>query len=293
MAPSNLGSAYKGLNALFNETYAGVPRLYPDFAGEAKSESESEEYLWLSDLPAVREWTGDRHLHTLSGLTYTLTNKDYELSIKVKRNHVDDNKLAMYRTRIMEMAEKMARHRDKLVSDAVNNGHTETGPDGQYFFDTDHDSGGVSTANVDTSGAVAPWYVLNTNNAVKPFVLQVRQEPKVVALFNPDDPEVFMRQDYMFGVDDRKIAGYGRWQYGYKSTADLTSDNFGAVVVAMAAFKDTEGEPLNQQPSVLMVPPSLFAKGRALIDVDRLAGGATNPWYKYVKLVLNPFLTNA
>ncbi|MFZ5826509.1 MAG: Mu-like prophage major head subunit gpT family protein [Bacillota bacterium] len=64
------------------------------------------------------------------------------------------------------------------------------------------------------------WYLMDTTKPVKPLVFQRRKKPEFVALDNPDDQNVFMKKQFLYGVDSRDNAGYGLWQLAYGSTGD-------------------------------------------------------------------------
>ena len=65
------------------------------------------------------------------------------------------------------------------------------------------------------------WHVLDASHPVKPFLIQQRIAPEVRALDGSDGYETeasFLRDVYLYGVRSRDNAGYGLWQYAYKST---------------------------------------------------------------------------
>ena len=63
------------------------------------------------------------------------------------------------------------------------------------------------------------WYVLCTKRAVKPFIWQNREAPEFVALVRPDDPEVFKRNKFQYGVRARGAGAYGPYFLALKCTA--------------------------------------------------------------------------
>ena len=52
------------------------------------------------------------------------------------------------------------------------------------------------------------WYMLDTSQAIKPFVFQLRQAPLFVFKNKPDDSNLFYRKKFVFGVDSRGAAGF-------------------------------------------------------------------------------------
>ncbi|MGC5328891.1 Mu-like prophage major head subunit gpT family protein [Brevibacillus sp. SYSU BS000544] len=62
------------------------------------------------------------------------------------------------------------------------------------------------------------WFLLDTSKPVKPIIFQERKKPNFDALDQPTDENVFMKKQYIYGVDSRDNAGYGLWQLAYGST---------------------------------------------------------------------------
>lgn len=62
------------------------------------------------------------------------------------------------------------------------------------------------------------WFLLDTSKPVKPLIFQERKKPEFVAMDNPTDQNVFMKKEFLYGVDSRDNAGYGLWQTAYGST---------------------------------------------------------------------------
>ena len=62
------------------------------------------------------------------------------------------------------------------------------------------------------------WYLLCTTRSLKPFIFQERKKAKFTALTRDTDENVFMRDEFLYGVDARDGVGYGFWQMAYGST---------------------------------------------------------------------------
>lgn len=81
----------------------------------------------------------------------------------------------------------------------------------------------VGTADIlvvpDLGGDDTTWYLLDTRGAVKPFLFQLRQAANFVMKTRPDDPTVFSRHAFQYGVDVRGNVGYGPWFKAFKATA--------------------------------------------------------------------------
>lgn len=63
------------------------------------------------------------------------------------------------------------------------------------------------------------WYLADATKPVKAIIWQERQAPQMVPLANPEDPNVFFRKEYIYGVDSRGAVGYSLPFLMYKAVA--------------------------------------------------------------------------
>lgn len=137
---ANLEALQRGFSKKFTAAYLTyVANIwYPKLATEIPSTTSTEEYGWLDDLPALREWIGERQIQNLRELGYTLKNKDFELTLAVERTKIEDDKLGMYGPQTDFMGMKAAKKPDELVAAVLKAGETELCYDGQPFFNANH-----------------------------------------------------------------------------------------------------------------------------------------------------------
>jgi phage major head subunit gpT-like protein len=291
---ANLSSLYKGFSAIFREAFETAPSLYQRIATEVPSTSRQEEYNWLGRVPRMREWLGERVIQNLSAYSYTIKNRDWEATVAVDRNDVEDDAVGIYTPMVRTLADAAATHPDEMVFDLLAGGFANICYDGRPFFDTAHPAGdeaaqpnkGTAALTVDSYAAaraqmmslvdehgkplnvvpdllivppqlekaalqilradltdggnsnvyrntadlvVAPflagspdaWYLLDTKKPVKPFIFQRRKPPVFVSKDQPEDEGVFMKKEFLFGVDSRDNAGYGLWQLAYASDGSV------------------------------------------------------------------------
>jgi len=133
-----LVAAYQGLSAIYNETFEATVPEWPKIAMEAPSDTESEVYNWVAEVPGMKEWVDERTLEGLKQFSFTIKNKDWESTIAVDRNTMEDDKLGQIKPRIQDLAMAAKTHPDELVFNLLANGFTTICFDGQYFFDDDH-----------------------------------------------------------------------------------------------------------------------------------------------------------
>lgn len=290
----SLNGIYRSFKVIFNQAFGEAESHHQKIATVIPSTTREENYKWLGKIPRMREWLGERVVKNLAGHGYTVQNKDWESTIAVDRNDIEDDSIGVYNPLVQDMANAAKTHPDDLIFNLLMVGFTNLGYDGQYFFDTDHKDGdgplqsnkgteklsdasysaayaqmmAIADENGDPLGikpnllAVAPqnreaalkilkaennangetnvnrdsaellivprlaktpnaWFLLDTSKPIKPLIFQQRKQPNFVALDNPDDWNVFMKKEFVYGVDSRDNAGYGLWQQAYGSTGEV------------------------------------------------------------------------
>ena len=286
---ATLAAIYKSFRTIFNEAFQGVEPMYERVATTVPSTVREETYAWLGNFPKLREWIGDRHVKSLSAYGYSIKNKDWESTVEVDRNDIEDDAIGVYSPLFAEMGRAARAHYDELIFGLLPLGFSTLCYDGQYFFDTDHPVGGSSVSN-NGGGTGTAWYLLDTTRAIKPLIIQIRRAPEFVRLDRPTDENVFRRRKFLYGVDCRDNAGFGLWQLAYASKDTLNATNYAAARAAMMSFKDDEGKPLGIRPNLLVVPPSLEGAAREILLNERDANGATNTWRNTAELLVVPWL---
>jgi len=129
----------KGLQIAYHQAYSDMIKspeydLIKRVAMMTRSTSDQEKYGWLGDVPAVREWLGDRLAGKLSEYDYTIKNKNWETSIGIDRNDIEDDKYDMIMTRVRDMPWAILAHRWEMIEDLLVNGTTDLSYDGSAFF---------------------------------------------------------------------------------------------------------------------------------------------------------------
>lgn len=290
----NLAILFRAFNAAFQKGLTSAPSHWDKVATRTPSTTGTEDYGWLGQIPGMKEWLGDRQIQNIKQYDYSIKNKSFENTVGVPRESIQDDQYGVYTPLIQMLGQTSLQHRDQLIFALMQAGFTSPCYDKQYFFDTDHpvvqaDGTVASVSNVQ-AGAGNPWFLLCTNQAIKPFILQVRKEPEFVSLVDNTDTNVFMRKEYLYGVDDRKNAGYGFWQMAFGSKADLDPVNFDEAYQAMLGFKGDHGRPLGLVPNLLVVGVSNIAAGRNLITRQFINGGENNINFNRVELMECPWL---
>lgn len=292
---ANLSTLYTSFKTSFNKGLGRVKPQWDKVATPVPSTSREENYGWMGKVPNVREWLGDRVVQNIMLHKYAIANKDFELTLGVPRNDIDDDQYGIYGPLFEAMGESTGAHPDQLVFALLAAGFSTVCYDGQYFFDTDHpviDADGVtvnSVANTD-GGSGTAWYLMDTRRFLKPLVYQTRK-PFGFQRFDKDtDPNVFMRKEFLYGADGRSNVGFGFWQFAWGSKQTLNKANYKIAREALSGMKGDHGRPLGIMPGLLVVPSSLEGNALEIVNAERDAAGATNVYKGTAEVMVCPWL---
>lgn len=292
--PGNLKTLGVSFSAIYQQGLTMAPSQSMMVSTTVPSSSGENEYGWLGKLPSMREWLGDRVINAATASDYTIKNRDFEQTIGVDRNDIEDDNIGIYSPLFTEMGRSTMAHKEELVFAQLKAGFDRPCYDGQNFFDTDHPvldaEGNEAVVSNMQAGAGAAWYLIDDTRALKPIIWQERKAPMFVAKDSPDDDNVFLRKQFLYGVDSRCNVGFGFWQFAFGSKATLNAANYAAARAAMLGMKGDFGRPLGVRPTLLVVPPSLEGAAMEIVNAERDAAGATNVWKGTAKLEVVPWL---
>ena len=152
---ATIAAVFLTLKTTFNNAFDAAPSQWQLTAMLVPSGSGQNDYTWLSLFPKMRKWIGDKVVKALEAFKYTVVNDDWEATVEVDRNDIEDDNLGIYAPQA-QMAGFSARQLpDEIVSDLKNNAFANTCYDGQYFYDTDHTVNGASVSNKATAALSA------------------------------------------------------------------------------------------------------------------------------------------
>lgn len=143
----NLRGMYVGFNTLFNKAFAEAAAQYERIATVTPSTTDSETYAWLGDIPGMKEWVGERSIQNLAASDYTIKNKDFEVTVAVPRNAIEDDKIGLYGPSMEMLGQSAAQHPDDLVFGLLKDGFKEKCFDGKAFFSDSHEVGKSKQSN--------------------------------------------------------------------------------------------------------------------------------------------------
>lgn len=299
ITPALLQSLFTGFKKNFEDAKSEAPSQYTKIATVIKSTTKSNTYGWLGKFPSLRKWVGDRVIESMKAHGYQIVNEDFEATVGVDRNDIEDDELGIYAPMFAEMGRSAGVHPDELCFGLLGAGFTTPCYDAQYFFDTDHPvypkADGTGTpamvANLVVDGAYTgePWFLLDTSRALKPVIFQDRKSPQLIAMTKIDDEAVFTRKEFRYGVDCRDAAGFGFWQLAFANKRALTPDNLWDAFSRMREFQADGGRKLGIKPTLLVVPASLEKLATQMLERE-LESSSSNELKGKLELVVADYL---
>lgn len=155
---SSIGAIFLTLKTTFNKAFEAAPTIWEKIAMKVPSSTGQNDYPWFDLFPKMQRWVGDKAVKSLRAFKYTLVNEDFEATVEVDRNDIEDDNLGIYAPMAQGAGHSAKQWPDELVSgEAVNGAFENECFDGQYFCDTDHpviNSAGVSSS-VSNKGTAA------------------------------------------------------------------------------------------------------------------------------------------
>ncbi len=291
---ATLNALRVGFNTSFQSGLGLAASLADRVATTVPSSHKQEDYGWINRLPNVREWIGDRVVQNIGESSYVIRNKSWELTLGVDRDDIEDDSLGIYAPMFQEFGASTGAHKDNLVWALLKAGFATNCFDGQFYFDTDHpvlDANGAGTTYANTDGGSGnAWFLMSTKRALKPIIYQLRRPWNFVALDNPDDPNVFMKKEFLYGSDARSNVGYGFPQMCWGSKQTLDGTHYAAARLGLASMKGDYARPLGLSGDLLVVGPSNESAARKLLNSEYASGGETNQWKGTAELLVVPWL---
>ena len=133
--------------AIFLESYEGYTPRWEEMATPFPANSQYLDLSWIGEVPAMKQWIDMKTLEGLRRFRYAIENLDWEATIEVDRNAIDDDQMGIYRPRIQGLGQEGKRHPDEMLSVLLDNGHTGLAFDGAAFFGTSRVVGDSGTIN--------------------------------------------------------------------------------------------------------------------------------------------------
>ncbi len=147
---SNLDTVFLALSTAFHKSWEQAPVNWPRIAMRVESAATRTEYKWLSEFPRMRQWIGDKTIRALAAHSYAIVNDDWESTIEVDRNDIEDDNLGIYGPQAQMAGYAARQFADELIFDLLNNGFDAAKGkcyDGKAFFADNHPVGKKAVSN--------------------------------------------------------------------------------------------------------------------------------------------------
>lgn len=165
-----LQSLYRSFRAISMSAMTAAQPQYTRIATVIPSSTKQEEYGWLGNIPRMKEWIGDRNVLSLLAHGFTIKNKDWEVTIEVDRNDIEDDTFGVYKPLFEMLGNSASMHPDEIIFALLKLGFATLCFDGQYFFDTDHKIGNSPVQSNKTTAALSLNSYADARAAMMAFV---------------------------------------------------------------------------------------------------------------------------
>jgi len=153
---ANVSAIFTNLLTIFNKALQSAPSdTVSKIATIVPSTTKQKDYTWLSRFPKMRKWIGEKYRKRLEAYKHTIENDDYEATVEVKRNDIDDDNIGIYGPMAQAAGQSAAELPSDVVIPLVNDSFVNLAYDGQYVHDTDHEVNGASVSNKITAALKA------------------------------------------------------------------------------------------------------------------------------------------
>jgi len=146
-----LAEIFRNLKTSFHKAFDSADSSWEKIAMKVTSTGSENNYKWLANFPRMRKWIGDKAVKALQAFSYTIVNDDWEATVEVNRNDIEDDNLGIIAPQAQMAGFSAKQLPDEIVFELVNQGFTSKCYDGQYFFDTDHPVGKGVVSNKGTA----------------------------------------------------------------------------------------------------------------------------------------------
>ena len=135
---TRLRALFVGLSTVFNNALLASPQDYTATCMVVPSSGRGMDYAWLTRFPRMRKWVGDKQIKNLELQTYYVANKNWESTIGVDRNDIEDDQISIYQIQAQMMGQSASELYWNISNDLKNNAFTNLGIDGVSYYNTAH-----------------------------------------------------------------------------------------------------------------------------------------------------------
>lgn len=153
---NNMEALFAGFKSNFMTGFEHAPETWKKFAAPVQSGSASNIYPFLEQFGGMSEWLGDRKIKNLVSKKIEVVNRDFEETVSVPRNDIEDDQYGIYGTLIAEMGLHAAKIWQDLAVEALL--ASSNWIDGTAFFSTSRTYGSSTICNTATGALSSETY---------------------------------------------------------------------------------------------------------------------------------------
>jgi len=151
---ASLQDLNKQLNAKWTTAFeAGVQSQLTSLATTYTSTTASNFYAFLEALGGWSEWNGARQFKDVASQQFEVLNKDYEMSIKMPKNQIEDDQIGMYVDLVPNMVQGWFKKQQSLIAGVMTS--NPKAYDGIALFSAASRSYGSNVINNYTTSALS------------------------------------------------------------------------------------------------------------------------------------------
>lgn len=152
----NLDVMFTGFKNSFLSGFERAPESWKKFASPIQSGTASNLYPFLEQLGGMEEWAGDRKIRNTASRKIEVVNRDFEETVSIPRNDIEDDQYGIYATLIAEMGRHAGKVWQDLAVEALLGNPAWI--DGSNFFVATRKYGGETICNTAAGALSATTY---------------------------------------------------------------------------------------------------------------------------------------
>ncbi len=199
---------------------------WPQIASQIDTTLPTQNYSWLGRGAVMELFKDEAREQRIVEYDYSLADNIYKAKLTVNRKTLEDEQYGLLKMHAQDLGSEPARFQDELIFTALEAGFTNTCYDGQYFFDTDHQSADNTANQSNKMTAALSDSALETAHTTMASFVDDKNKPMRLV---PDTLVVgplLERRAWNLVKQDVVVAGVGSGTAGSGATASTPYANF-------------------------------------------------------------------
>lgn len=203
----------KQLNAKWTSAFTAAPQSQlSTLATQYTSTTASNHYAFMEAMGGWSQWNGARNFKDVASQQFEVVNKDYEMSIKMPKNQIEDDQIGMYVDLVPAMVAGWFKKQQSLIMDVLTG--NPLAYDGAALFGTTRTYGSNTISNYTTSALTA-----STFETARVAMMSYKDAG--------DEPLAVMPDTLVVGPKKEKVAyDIVRNYFGIDSSSTIQIENF-------------------------------------------------------------------